>query len=125
MTVFTEEEAKDKLCCGPSGCGLISDIRSDDGMSLVFAGVRICVGSRCAAWRWIAGLSIEQSSTPDKFFAADEKQGALMVPEPPQGSGWQMVQNPKDLPGWHTWQRFNTTSQSKGYCGLAGEPKVW
>jgi hypothetical protein len=42
---MTEDEAKQKRCCGPEGCGF-TDPRQDDCLN----GERWCIGSACMAW---------------------------------------------------------------------------
>lgn len=51
--IYTEEEAKDKLCCGGADCGQPFD--GNDGKNY-----RYCVGPKCMAWR---PLMISQHGT--------------------------------------------------------------
>lgn len=44
---MTEDEAKTKRCCGPSGCG----VRHGDPTE-----GRFCIGSACMAWRETVAL---------------------------------------------------------------------
>lgn len=39
---LTEDEARNRACCGPEQCG-----KYDPDVSL-----RLCIGSACMAWRW-------------------------------------------------------------------------
>ncbi len=51
---MTEEEAKQKRCCGPEGLGIpygSVEVCHDDATPLVFAPIRWCIGSECMAWR--------------------------------------------------------------------------
>jgi hypothetical protein len=48
----TEEQAKEKRCCGPEGCGgslYLHKSKSDE---------RWCIGSLCMAWRHVGQIGI-------------------------------------------------------------------
>lgn len=47
-----EDEAKQKLCCGPEGCGRGAKAYAggNNGPDIVYV-KRYCVGSACMAWR--------------------------------------------------------------------------
>ena len=46
---MTPEQAQNKRCCGPEGCG---EERSNSANVLVPAFTRKCIGPDCMAWRW-------------------------------------------------------------------------
>ena len=41
VALMTEDEAKEKRCCGPEGTGLIDSYQQ-----------RYCIASDCMAWHW-------------------------------------------------------------------------
>lgn len=43
--LLTEEQATEKRCCGPDGCGFV---RVSTGLPTI---VRYCIASQCMAWR--------------------------------------------------------------------------
>ena len=48
--IVTEEEAKTKRCCGPSGTGRLDPTA---GVITFVHRERLCIGSACMAWDWI------------------------------------------------------------------------
>ncbi len=110
----TESEARSRTCIGPAGCGLLVRAGGSD------EAFRMCAGSGCMAWRWLAPTTVHECATPDKFFPADEKQGIVSVPAEPPGPGWLQSAKKADLSGWHIWYRIEVTDKTRGYCGLAG-----
>lgn len=48
---FTEKRAQAKRCCGPPGCG--DQVHEDE---IDPNAARLCMGSRCMAWRWALRL---------------------------------------------------------------------
>lgn len=45
---MTEDEAKSMRCCGPSSCGVKVELADEVDF------VRLCIGAKCMAWRWLA-----------------------------------------------------------------------
>lgn len=48
IAIFTTEEARGRLCCGPPGVGYQPGARRE------VAENRLCAAERCMAWRWYA-----------------------------------------------------------------------
>ena len=92
--LLTEDQAKDKRCCGPDDCGVRRPLQSIE---------RYCIGSACMAWR-LAGLEYE-------YVDAEGAAG------PPPGEGW--VFGPREHSARSAWKRQRPR---RGYCGLAGQP---
>lgn len=45
--MIVEKEAREIRCCGPAHCGWI-DMRYGGP-----DGIRLCIGAKCAGWRWV------------------------------------------------------------------------
>jgi len=45
---MTEDQANNKRCCGPEGCGVVGNPDYEGGPCS-----RWCVASLCMGWRWI------------------------------------------------------------------------
>ena len=62
---MTEEEAKKKRCCGPSGCGRHMEVVDTPDLQREHAEYAshlesFCIASVCMAWRW-SGWSKDES----------------------------------------------------------------
>lgn len=68
---MTEDEATQKQCCGPEGCGVHNDLPYP---------ARWCVGSPCMAWRW--------DLTPAKAARLEGERTGTLVKEPIVASGY-------------------------------------
>lgn len=99
--LLTEGEAREKRCCGPSGCGDYGNPSPDGSLQ------RYCAASACMAWSW-APLEYERDNN-------------IPRDRPPEGDGWRWVERYSEGGGWDYsgWQR---AKPRLGGCGLAGEP---
>lgn len=112
-----EDEAKEKLCIGPEGCGL----------KLRDAPERRCAGSRCMAWRW--GLSVVEQTVPleidpntnmvrrihDGPPIPMQDRKHLDAYRPAEGQ-WDLVM--AYPPGREAPYRYQREHTKRGYCGF-------
>lgn len=95
---MTEEEAKTKRCCGPSGCGFTTGaenhIAYHDGstgeLMAAVVPIRWCIGSACMGWR--------------------------RLPRPEYDPDVQLQYHGSSL------KDIERMKLSAGFCGLAGKP---
>lgn len=114
-----EDEARQKLCCGPVGCGLVGE-----------NGARLCAGSDCMAWR--RGLDLIECGPHMKLCEPGGKtvarfdqqvfRGTQENPYPPiedfrpEGEGWYLAHTYGDVYLAH-WERH---AAQRGHCGFIG-----
>lgn len=68
----TEREAEETRCCGPEGCGVVTNadrVRVADD-AFVTVSIRWCIGAKCMAWRW--GDSFWQAEDGRAYSEPDE-----------------------------------------------------
>lgn len=113
--LLTENEAKEKRCCGPVGCG-----RKPSAALTSASDDRFCIGSACMGWRWAGWSSLSQSNTADELVPSDGKGPMRLQPKEPNGKGWRPVYPPdkKQWFGWTNWERPDY-SNAIGCCGYA------
>lgn len=103
--MFTEDEAKKKICCGPmilANATINGEMIVDGFGPATWA---LCAGSACMAWRW-ADKQVEQ-----KVIHTSE-QGFW------KGHGYRYVVSYDD--NQVLMERCKSTAPAVGYCGLAG-----
>ena len=110
--MFTEWQAKEHRCCGPEGCGTMNrdlDISNPDAL------LHYCIGSACMAWRWWPLMA-----DGDFKIALQQAHAKLELDRDKKLTRQQAI----DYVMAHRSEFGLPEKPERGYCGLAGEPKL-